>query len=97
MKHKVKVTVLDKKFIPNYSTSTVPTQIQVLVPVIMWAMNLSFIVTATKMIFGIWDLTHWLRLQEMPTKLQAVRKYRFVPKRGTLFHAISTRDCRAVL
>lgn len=44
MKHKVKVTVLDKNSIQNCSRNTVQSQIPEPAPVIMWAMNLFFIV-----------------------------------------------------
>ena len=55
MKHKVKVTVLDKKLYPELQQHTV--QILLLVPVlvIMWVTSSFFTVTMSGMTFGIWD------------------------------------------
>ena len=55
MKHKVKVTVIDKNYIQNYNTSIVLTQILELVLVIMSVMNLFSTVMIRGMTSGIWD------------------------------------------
>lgn len=52
MKHKVKVTVLDKKLYPNYSNSIVIIQFPVLALVTMWEMNLFFTEMRKEMISG---------------------------------------------
>ncbi len=52
MKHKVKVTVLDKSFILNYSNSIVIIQFQVPVLVTMSEMNLFFTGMRKEMISG---------------------------------------------
>lgn len=55
MKHKVKVTVLDKNYIPNYSRNTVQIRIRESVRATMSVMNLFFIATVTETTFGISD------------------------------------------
>ena len=55
MKHKVKVTVLDKNSIQNYSNSIVIIQFQVYALVTMREMNLFFTGMRKEMISGTWD------------------------------------------
>ena len=52
MKHKVKVTVIEKNSTRNYNTNIVPIQTPGLALAIMWAMNLSFTGMRSEMIFG---------------------------------------------
>ena len=53
MKHKVKVTVLTRNYILNYSSNISLIQNQEPVHVIMWAMNLFFCVMRERTITGI--------------------------------------------
>lgn len=58
MEHRVKVTVLDKKYFQNYKHNIVqyPTVENVLVT--MLEMNLCFIATMSVMTIGIWEQAH---------------------------------------
>lgn len=53
MKHKVRLTVIDKSFIRNYSNSTALIRIPEYVHATTWAMSLNSIVMVTEMISGI--------------------------------------------
>ena len=55
MKHKVKITVIDKSFTRNYKSSIALTLIPEPVLATMSEMNLNFIETMKEMIFGTWD------------------------------------------
>ena len=54
MKHKIKVTVIDKKLYPKLQENIVLIQKQELVLVTMQEMNLFLKETGIKMIFGTW-------------------------------------------
>ena len=56
MKHKVKLTVIDKKLYPELQKNSVLTQIQALVLVITLGMNLFLKEMTAKTIFGVWGL-----------------------------------------
>ena len=56
MKHKVKVTVLDKNCTRNCRSSIVQTPVREPAPVTMWEMSSSFIGTRNETTSGIWVL-----------------------------------------
>lgn len=95
MKHKVKVTVLDKKLYPElqHKFCTVPN----LGACPCYNIGDEFIFYRDGDKDDFWHLgLNTLRLQGTPMKLQAVLKCRFAQKHGMLFHAIFMQDCRAV-
>ena len=58
MEHRVKVTVLDKKYFRNYRRNIAQYPIVESVLAIMLAMNLCFIAMMSVMIIGIWAQVH---------------------------------------
>lgn len=58
MKHRVKVTVLDKKYFRNCRNNIVRYQIVEDALAIMLAMNLCFIAMMNAMTTGIWEQAH---------------------------------------
>ena len=52
MKHKVRLTVIDKNCIRNCNSSIVPIRIPALAHVIMWVTFLSFTAMKRAMVFG---------------------------------------------
>lgn len=59
MEHRVKVTVLDKKYFPSYRRCIALDQTAESVRATMWEMNLFFTGTVSGMIIGIWAQGRW--------------------------------------
>ncbi len=57
MKYKVKVTVIEKNYIPNCNNSFVQTLMWGLALLIILGTNLFLSVMKVKTVFGIWELT----------------------------------------
>ena len=102
MEHRVKVTVLDKKYFRNYRRNIVqyPTVVNVLVT--MWEMSSCFSATMNGMISGTWARERWCGLARR-TRVACNRRgqhtaerraFRSVPKLGMPSADISIRRCK---